>query len=133
MKHYEDQEQIAVVQWASLYCVPNTKHRISDYLIAVPNEGRRSPRSGNKFRKLGMKAGVSDLFLAYPQNSIHGLWIEMKKQRQHFESERQADNAETVIQKVWRDRMESIGYMGRVCYGADHAIHTICIYLGLKV
>ena len=30
---------------------------------------------------MGVKAGVSDLFLAYPNPNFHGLWIELKSEK----------------------------------------------------
>jgi hypothetical protein len=106
--------------------------RVWDYLIAIPNEGKRDPKVGAKHKKLGLKPGVSDLFLAYPMTSVHGMWIEMKKPRRDFRSENEADNAATEEQQEWITKMNAIGYMAFVCYGADDTIETIKTYLGIQ-
>jgi len=130
MKHYEDAEQEAVIQWAKLAHVKETNKHVGDYLIAIPNGGKRGLLEAMRFQKQGVKPGVSDLFLAYPVGSMGGLWIEMKKQRRHFPSESYADRAPTNHQLMWLEQMNEVGYMGFVCYGADEAIEKIKMYLG---
>ena len=76
MKHREDMEQFALMQWARI-----TRHNggvIADWLIAIPNGGKRNAGEAARMKKQGVKAGVSDLFLALPAKRFHGLWIEMK-------------------------------------------------------
>lgn len=132
MKNLEDREQMAVIQWAELVMIPKTNEKIINYLIAIPNGGIRSPMVGAKYKKLGMKKGVSDLFLAYPVVGMHGLWIEMKKRRKDFSSPHVAGMAATDDQLIWLAKMEEVGYMGEVCYGADEAITKIKTYLGIQ-
>jgi len=67
---YEYQGQIALVSWARYCGLP---------LISIPNGGRRSLWSGQKENAMGLTAGVSDLFLAMPNTTHHGFWIEMKR------------------------------------------------------
>lgn len=130
MNSHEDKEQMAVIEWASFQPLHNGAiSKIGDYLIAIPNEGKRSPKAGNKFKKLGLKPGVSDLFLALPRSGCHGLWIEMKKQRQHFRGIAEQAAAVTESQRDWINRMNRTGYDAYVCYGADEAIRTIKNYL----
>ena len=132
MSHYETHEQFAVMQWAGIQKMPNGIDRVGDYLIAIPNEGKRHPMVGHKMKRMGLKAGVSDLFLAYPVRTTHGLWIEMKKQKRHFDSTSQAINAVRPTQQEWIDRMNEVGFIAKVCYGSHEAIETIKIYLGLR-
>jgi hypothetical protein len=129
--HVEDSEQIAVIDWAALVKCPNGES-VGDYLFHIPNGGKRNVREAARFKRLGVKPGVSDLFFAYPMASIHGLWIEMKKARKDFSSEHIANMSVTDNQKQWLKRMESVKYMTAVCFGSDEAIQTIKVYLGLK-
>ncbi len=55
---------------------------------------------------MGAKAGVSDLFLAYPNPIYHGLWIELKSEEGHLSFE----------QKQWLNLMADVGYATAVSY-----------------
>ena len=133
MRHYEDAEQRAVIQWCELNRIPGSNQRIANFIFAIPNGGKRDKREAARLVKLGVKAGVSDLFLAYPCGSIHGYWIEMKKQRKDFTSENVANMAVTELQQEWLDRMSEVGFYADVCYGADEAIGKIKMYLGMPL
>jgi hypothetical protein len=67
---YEYQGQMALVKWARYLGLP---------LISIPNGGSRTPWAGQKERAMGLRVGVSDLFLAIPNSAHHGFWIEMKR------------------------------------------------------
>jgi hypothetical protein len=129
---YEDKEQEAVIQWAEMTHAPSVGGpMLSDYLVAIPNEGKRSGRTGNAMKRRGLRPGASDLFLAIPAGTMHGLWIEMKKQRQHFRSRSEAESAYSQDQRDFHDAMSRKGYATAVAYGAGEAIETIRTYLGL--
>ena len=72
----EIQHHIGLMSWAK------TQPILDEYLIHIPNGGYRHPLEALKLKKMGVKAGVSDLFLAYPNPNYHGLWIELKVKRQ---------------------------------------------------
>lgn len=114
----EREELVAVIQWASYYPT------ISDHLIRIENEGKRSWYVGKQAKKEGLKAGVSDLFLAYPKVPFYGLWIELKR------NDRRA--VITEAQLLWLERMKNIGYQAHVAYGADDAIEKIKYYMRIK-
>lgn len=67
--------QAALVEWASWKKseIPALK-----WLFAVANGGLRNKVVAGKLKKEGVKAGVSDLFLAIARGGYHGMWIEMK-------------------------------------------------------
>lgn len=93
-----------------------------DYLFAIPNGGIR-PRHFKEITNLkaqGLRAGVADMFLAYPNHWFAGLWIELKKDYQSEVSE---------AQLVWLERMVGVGYEGRIAYGHKEAIAIIEEYL----
>lgn len=128
---FEDKEQEAVIEWASWHQTPDG-HSIADHLIAIPNEGKRSGKLGKAMKRRGLTPGASDLFLAIPRGTMHGMWIEMKKQRQHFRGQKEAENAFSKDQRGFQSLMRTMQYEVACCYGAEEAINRICTYLGLQ-
>jgi len=73
MKATESQIQEAFIEYVG-YAYPD----LAEYLIHIPNEGRRSLAEGSRQKRLGLRKGVPDLFFAVPTELYHGLWIEIK-------------------------------------------------------
>lgn len=117
----EYQEQKSLIEWAQYQ--PYESRKISDYLIHVANGGYRNKREAKRLKEIGVKAGVSDLFLAIPSKGLHGLWIEMKR-RSNMEPR------PTAKQRAWIDLMRSNGYRAEVCRGWVEAARVIMEYLG---
>lgn len=86
---------------------------------------RQSPREGANFKREGVRAGVSDLFLSYPTKLHHGLYIEMKRR-----GKRKCTISK--LQWEWIERVRSVGYRAAVCYGWEEARDVILEYLGEK-
>ena len=112
----EAQEQQAVVEWA-LYNVNN--YPCLKWFHHIPNGGRRDKREAVKLKKQGVKAGVSDLHLPFPNKGYHGLYIEMKSENGRL-SEKQAEFLED---------MASYGFKTAVCFCAEAAIEVLEEYL----
>lgn len=123
----EEQEQITLVQRASY-------HRIcKDYLFAIPNGGKRHLVTAMKLKKQGVKPGIPDLFLAYPTNKFHGLFIELKRRAQtKAEGGSRSKGSLTVDQMIMIKQLNHVGYMATVAYGADEAWKIITEYLEEK-
>lgn len=51
---------------------------IKDLVLHFPNEGKRNKRYGKFLKDLGMRAGVSDLFIMMGRHGYNGAWIELK-------------------------------------------------------
>jgi hypothetical protein len=125
--HPEDAEQMALFQWVALHI-----NRVPELglLIHIPNGGARNPREAARFKKMGVKAGVSDLLLPvskeqYDKDGFNhfqcgGLWIEMKAKGRYL----------TGPQRKWQDAMTIEGYRCRVCYSWQEAAREIADYLG---
>lgn len=113
MKNEEDQHQIALMDWVRL------RKDIEPFIFHIPNGGRRNKREAVKLKKMGVKAGVSDLFFAFPSRNFHGLWIELKSKTGKV----------TASQKEWLEKMEKAGYAVAVCYGWESAKTVIEAYI----
>ena len=113
----ELEEQAALIEWADKTVIDGV--RVGDYLLHIPNEGKRGPKAARDAKRLGMKKGVHDLFLALPCSGYSGLWIEMKA----------IDGRATSAQLEWQELMRSAGYRAEICYGFDTARSEIESYL----
>jgi len=52
----------------------------SRYLFHIRNGGSiKSAREGLKFKRMGVRKGIPDLFLSLPTDAWHGMYIELKK------------------------------------------------------
>ena len=124
MKTLEEDHQIALMTWAKLHqCLDG---KVADWLIAIPNGGHRHKKTAARLKAAGVKAGVSDLFLALPLGGFAGLWIELKAPK----SATAPAGTPTQSQIDWLDRMAKAGYLATVCVGWESARDTIVGYLG---
>lgn len=115
-KRSEDTEQIQVVNWAHW----NTaKYPELKWLHHIPNGGSRNRTEAAKLKEMGVKAGVSDLFLPCCKGIYHGMYIEMKY----------GGNRRTERQKEFLADMAGNGYFVVTCYSAEDAIHAIEEYI----
>lgn len=95
MEHREDNLQRSCIRLAA-YLWP----RLAPYLHHSPNGGKRNYREAARFKAMGVRAGFPDLFLAVPNATKHGLFMELKS-----EDGRLSDH-----QEEWRDHLLSRGY-----------------------
>ena len=117
----ENQEQRALVQWIRIHSI------LRDFIVKLNNEGKRNQFQGYNLKRMGMMPGASDLFLAYPTARHHGLWLEVKQNRKYKPSEK--TKSSFVAQKLFLERMISVGFAGEFCYGFDHGRRVIESYL----
>lgn len=116
----EDAEQRLVIEWSRWQ---ENKYPELRWLFHCPNGGYRNSWEAAKFKKLGVKAGVSDLILPAPKGSYHGLFIEMK-----YGSNKLQD-----AQKEFLKDMSEAGYYTITCYSGDLAIKILEEYLTLNI
>lgn len=114
----EHEEQITLINWCELY---KNKYPALNMLFAIPNGGARHIAVAIKLKKEGVKRGVPDLFLAYPNKGKHGLFIEMKALK----------GKKTIEQSWWIEKLTDKEYEAKTCYGWIEAVKTICSYLGI--
>lgn len=91
---------------------------IKRLIFHIPNEGRRSQGYGRLLRDLGMRRGVSDLFIAMPRRNYHGAWIELKS----------ANGKLSEDQALFQLDMAQQNYFVTVCWAVEEAIETIKWY-----
>lgn len=115
----EQLEQIKLFEWLKL----NSKTK--NCCFAIPNDGARLPRLGALMKRLGLKPGVSDIFIARPNNHCHGLFIELKAKDSKTGKYRKP--SETQIEFLLE--MNKMGYLCIVANGADEAIEIVEQYL----
>ena len=116
-KAYEDTEQIALFDWAM---IQRCKYPELGLMFHVPNGGFRIPAEARRFQRMGVRAGVPDVFLPVPRGRFHGLFIEMKR----------ADGGRLrPDQEGWLDALREQGYRAEVCHGFDEARIVIMDYL----
>lgn len=115
----EAQEQITLIKRVKYYPL------IEKHLTASANGELRNKIIAKRLKLMGVKAGVSDIFFAYPFKGYAGLWIELKRKnatQSHLKPE----------QKEWLRRMCDAGYMAKMAAGADEAWEIITSYLDGK-
>lgn len=115
----ESQHQCALIKWASITKVPGFDVIIGDYLLHIPNGGYRNTAEAAKFKRMGVKSGVADLFLALPANGFGGLWIEMKSRKGSI----------SIKQQEFMYRMHMVNYCTFVAFDWEDAKKIIMEYL----
>lgn len=85
----------------------------------IPNGGKRNKAEAARFKAMGVKAGVPDLFLPVPMNGYAGLYIEMK-----YDKNKPTDN-----QKEWIKALKENGYKVEVCWSGEAATRELEAYL----
>jgi hypothetical protein len=87
---------------------------------ATPNAGKRSPRTGARMKREGLRAGVPDVFIAVPTEYYGGLFIEFKT----------AKGRVSQAQKNMMEDLAEAGYHCAVCRSVDEGIDVVTKYIG---
>lgn len=114
----ESGHQQAIFCWANQNVVnfPQLK-----YLFSIPNGGARDKITAAKLKAEGVKAGIPDMFLPVACGMYHGLFIELKVNK----------NVATSEQKKWIEVLNENGYYATVCRGWEEARECLLWYLRL--
>lgn len=129
----EDVEQTRLFAWAAWM---EGKYPDLRLMYHIPNGGKRNKAEAARFKAMGVKPGVSDIFLPvcrhgnvelYADDKVYatgpiyfGLYIELK---------RQYGGEVTDLQNDWLRDMRAQGYAAEVCQGAEMAERVIVDYL----
>ncbi len=105
----EDIEQIKVVEFV--------KQCTDLPVIHIANQRQTSPQHGAMLKRMGVRAGVSDMFFprSNPSGDKKGLWVELKTLK----------GKPSQLQEQFLSDMIGEGYTGKFAYGAEHAIDII--------
>ena len=115
MASAEDIEQIIVIEFVKQIA------RVPVFHIA--NQRQTSPQHGSMLKRMGVLAGVSDLFFPRENELYKGMFIEMKS----------LIGKPTILQLQFLDDMRAEGYMGIVANGSQDAINCIVDFYNLPI
>ena len=113
----ESSEQQALFRWADFM---TGRHPELALLYHTPNGGSRSKAEAGRFKAEGVKSGVPDICLPVARAGYHGLYIELKRQR---------DSKTSANQKKWIADLQEQGYRAEVCKGWEPAAKAILDYM----
>ncbi len=116
----EDEEQAAVINWAKLQ---EGKYPCLKWLYAIPNGGSRGKREAAKFKRTGVKSGVSDLCLPVARGGYHALYVEIKA----------LDGKTEPTQREFIMDMKDLGNQAVACWGFEAAKDELLKYLNSEV
>lgn len=117
----EDEEQIWLFSWAELNLGRFPELSLMHH---IPNGGKRSKSEAARFKAMGVKPGVSDIFLPVARGGYHGLYIELKAR----------DGRVSTKQKEFLESVRREGYAGVVAFSGEEASRIIEQYLkGVEV
>lgn len=100
-------EHIKVVEWL--------KQCTDLPYLHIANERTSTPQHGLQLKRMGVVAGVSDLFLPRGNGSLSGMWLEMKAKGGKLSD----------AQKKFQLNMAAENYGTYVAYSAEEAILMI--------
>lgn len=133
LRFAESSEQAAFIRWCAYF---RTEHGLlKEFVFAIPNGshlfGRKNQRAAQmaRLKAEGLKPGVSDVLMAYPVAPFNGLFIEFKRRRSQFRSQKAADSAVSDDQGVFMRNMRAVGYATAVAFGCDEAIDIVTRYM----
>lgn len=116
----EAQQQIALIEWADTV---RAQYPELQWLIHVPNGGKRNPIEARKFKQMGVRPGVADLFLPVFSvafgNHWSGLWIELKDGKKRA----------SIDQLRFLSFAQDNGYLCALCYEWTEAKDLLAAYL----
>jgi VRR-NUC domain len=110
----ETLEQITCMNWLKLQYPA-----VWECTFHIANERKCSAGYGKVLKKMGVKKGISDIFIAYPSKNFHGCFIEMKS----------LDGVKSPEQVAWINLMQKNDYFADFCFGSEDFIRTIHKYL----
>jgi len=110
-----EQEQLFTwARWAS------GKYPELELMYHIPNGGGRSKAEAGRFKAMGVKAGVPDIFLPCARGGYNGMYIGLKRVR---------GGRVEPAQREWLKLLAEQGYYCVVCRGMEQASREIVRYL----
>ena len=104
--------QKTTMEWVKLH------HELNGLVFSFPNEVAISVHRRKLLIDMGMRPGVSDLFVMMMRHNYGGAWIELKS----------LDGSLKPHQDAFLKDAEKQGYFTSVCWSADEAIEILQWY-----
>lgn len=101
----EHDEQVAVVRWL---------RKNGHFVYAVPNGGLRDAITSKRLKDEGALSGIPDLQVVLPDGRV--IWLELK---------RREGGRLSPVQKKVHERLEALGHVVIVGYGAKDAVEKL--------
>lgn len=130
-RHHEDGEAMALMGWAGMTFYQGKT--VAEYLVHIPNGGKRNAREAGRLRRMGVKAGYPDYLLDIMRprrgssTPYGGMRIELKARPEQLGRRPQA----TDLQLEHISRLTIAGYHSVVAHGWTDAAMLICEYLDI--
>tara|TARA_R110002096_G_scaffold375919_1_gene569715 strand:+ start:153 stop:545 length:393 start_codon:yes stop_codon:yes gene_type:complete len=100
------------------------KPELNDYWFATPNGGKRDIGTAMKLKKEGVKRGIPDFIVLYPNALYCGLLIEFKRP--------DGKGVVSKDQKRVMAALNKVGYLCEIALTADEAWVILETYLEMK-
>lgn len=113
----EEDLHFSCMEWVKL-----RRHPLLDWLVHVPNGGKRPKGEAGKLKAMGTKAGYPDFTLPRRSGCWNGLAIELKAPT--------GKGRVSPEQKEWLDMFSAEGWLVAVCISLDEFVAAIEIFLG---
>lgn len=97
----------------------NSFKQLANLLYKNHNEGRKNLIAASLDKAMGLTSGIPDLFLAIPNNSFHGLYLELKVPGQK----------PTKVQTERITQLQEQGYQVEIITTLDQFQNVIQLYL----
>lgn len=94
-------------------------HEVARWAFAIPNGFLRTSAMRLRAWREGVAAGVSDVFIPFPSNGLHGLFLEFKR----------PGGTLSMAQKEFLNTVRSRGYKAEVVFSAEEGIRAVQDYL----
>ena len=120
----EDAHQISLFMWAASPEIQAAYPELK-YMHAIPNGGFRKGMEAARLKAMGVKRGVSDIFLPVKRGEFSGLYIELKRPPSAGKREGKATNEQTDFMAF----VKSQGFGAIKCIGWESARDTIIAYM----
>jgi len=105
--------------WIQIKVVEYIRRKYPDALFTCAPATAKSVQQGVKNKRMGLRKGWPDLFIAEPRNGRHGLFLELKTQKGKVSPEQSA-----ILNKA-----NELGYSGIAVYSYEEAVETINSYM----
>ena len=112
----EQIEQIKLFDW--IKSIPKLRR----FCFHIANERKTSPQEGLILQRMGVRSGVSDIFIGVSRGTYHGFFLELKA----------GNNLPTKNQLDFMEDMSSQNYYCTWCKGYEKARETIEWYMELS-